>query len=622
MLQLDRHVPSPGVPEFNRRFRWLLAAVGVAFLILVGRLWQLQIIRGQEYYDQTTSNFRAEQFIPAVRGKILDRHGTVLVDNRPSFNVYVTPRSFNAEARAHFVRLLGLDEDQARKLRERIQRTRDRLRGFLALEDIHRDELALIAQSESALPGVGVRDVPHRHYLHGTLASHVLGYMNQISDVELESRRDEGYDDGDYIGRSGIERQWESYLRGRRGVERFVVDAHGRRKDDADARRLIEEPRLLPPVPGHNIVLTLDAGLQRAAEHAMREHAAGGIAVVEVATGRILALVSKPEFDPNVMTGNLSRAEEAMLESDPLKPFLDRTLRQHYFPGSTFKVFTALAGLESGAIAPHDRVYCDGTHELGKRVFHCTKGHGSVDLNQALQQSCDTYFWQLSERLGIDRIAQMAEQFGFGAPTGLGLNGDVPGVIPSKAWYDKRGGFRIGYALNTAIGQGDTNVTVLQLALAYAAVANGGDLWVPQLVERVENAAGKTVAEYPPRLRRHIDLGERGLAAVRRALHDAVNVKGGTAFASRDADIKVAGKTGTAQVGKLYRNLKETGWNPEFDHAWFAGYAPVEKPEIAFVVLVEHGGHGGRAAAPVAMEIVRAHFHQPAPVEPGAEAGP
>lgn len=620
MLQLDRHVPSPGVPEFNRRFRWLLVVVGVAFLALLGRLWQLQIIRGQEYYDQTTSNFRAEQFIPAVRGKIVDRKGTVLVDNRPSFNVYVTPRSFDARARANFVRLLGLDEDQARKLGERIARTRDRLRGFLVLEDIDRDQLALIAQSESDLPGVSVRDVPHRHYLHGTLASHVLGYLNQISDTELESRRDEGYDEGDYIGRSGIERQWESYLRGRRGVERFVVDAHGRRKNDADALRLIEEPRLVPPVAGHDIVLTLDADLQRLAEHAMGDRPAGGIAVVEVTTGRVLALVSKPEFDPNIMTGNLSRAEEAMLESDPLKPFLDRTLRQHYFPGSTFKVFTALAGLEAGAITPHDRVYCDGTHELGKRVFHCHKGHGSMDLNGALQQSCDTYFWTLSERIGIDRIAQMAEQFGLGAPTGLGLNGDVPGTIPTKAWYEKRGGFRIGYALNTAIGQGDTNVTVLQLALAYAAIANGGDLYVPQLALRVQNAAGKSVAEYPPRLRRHIDLGERALAAVRRGLYSVVNEKGGTAFSLRDREIVVAGKTGTAQVGKLYRNVKETGYSTDYDHAWFAGYAPAEDPQIAFVVLVEHGGHGGAAAAPVAMEIVRGYFHK-TPVMPADDPG-
>jgi penicillin-binding protein 2 len=621
MLQLDRHVPSPGVPELQRRFRWLIAVVAVAFLVLIGRLWQLQILRGDEYFEQATNNYRAEQWMPAVRGKILDRHGTVLVDNRPSFNVYVTPRSFNAEARERFVKLLGLDEEQAAKLASRLARTRDRMRGFLVLEDIGREQLALIAQSQQELPGVSVRDVPHRQYLHGLLASHVLGYLNQIGDAELEARRDEGYDEGDYIGRTGIEKQWESYLRGKRGIERFVIDALGRRQDDAAALALIEEPRFMPPVPGHDIVLTLDAGLQRIAEQALAEVPAAGIAVVEVDTGRILALVSKPGFDPNIMTGKLTRAEEAMLTSDPLKPFLDRTLRQHYFPGSTFKVVTALAALEAGVVTPHDRVYCDGKHELGGRVFNCHAVHGSVDLDLALARSCDTYFWEMAERLGIDRIARMAEELGFGAPTGLGLNGDIPGVIPDKAWYAARGGYRIGYALNTAIGQGNTTVTVLQLALAYAAIGNGGRLYVPQIVQRVQAAGGRTVVEYAPRVRRELAVSAESLAAVQHGLDAAVNVRGGTAFSMRIREIPVAGKTGTAQVGKLYRNVKETGYSTDYDHAWFAGYAPAVSPKIAFAVIIEHGGHGGSVAAPVAMRIVRGYFGA-ASAEAMGEVGP
>jgi penicillin-binding protein 2 len=494
------------------------------------------------------------------------------------------------------------------------------MRGFLVLEDIDRDQLALIAQSQQELPGVTVRDVPHRHYLHGALASHLLGYLNQIGEAELEARRDEGYDEGDYIGRSGIERQWESYLRGKRGVERFVIDALGRRKEGPETAGLIEEPRLVPPVPGHNIVLTIDADLQRAAEHALAEIPAAGIAVVEVDTGRVLALVSKPGFDPNVMSGKLTRAEEAMLTSDPLKPFLDRTLRQHYFPGSTFKIVTALAALEAGVATPHDRVYCDGKHELGGRVFNCHGSHGWVDLDLALAKSCDSYFWEMAERLGIDRVARMAEELGFGAPTGLGLNGDIPGVIPDKAWYAARGGYRIGYALNTAIGQGNTTVTVLQLALAYAAIGNRGSLYVPQIVRRIESAAGRVVADYPPRIRRVLAVSEPAIAAVHGGLVAAVNQRGGTAFASRIPGLAVAGKTGTAQVGKLYRNLKESGYNTSYDHAWFAGYAPAEEPKIAFAVIVEHGGHGGAVAAPVAMEIVRSYFGmattQAAEVEP------
>ena len=615
MLQLDRHVPSPGVPEFHKRFGWLVGVVAVAFVLIVGRLWQLQVVRGERYFQQSTSNFKAEQWIPAVRGKILDRNRTVLVDNRPSFNVYVTPRSFNADVRGRFVRLLQLRSDEEDDLGQKLARARDRMHPLLVLEDVTRDRLALIEQASADLPGVEVRDAPHRNYLFGKLGAHVLGYLNQIGDTELELRRGEGYEEGDAIGRSGIEKQWENYLRGKRGVERFVVDAHGNRKEGQNAADLIGSlgddlggPRFVPPAAGHNVVLTLDANLQRVAEKAIAQHPAGAVAVVEVATGRILALVSRPSFDPNVMTGHLSRADEARMEADELKPFLDRTLRQHYYPGSTFKFVTALAGLAEGAITPEDRIVCNGIHELGGRIFHCDKDHGSVAMTEAIGQSCDVYFWRLAEKIGIDKIAAAAEKFGFGQPTGLGLNGDIPGNVPWKAWYESRGGFRIGYTLNTAIGQGDVTVTVLQLALAYAALANGGDLWVPQIVERVETAGGDAVAEYPPRLRRHIDIARSALAAVKRGLWSVVNEKKGTAYSTRNADVAVAGKTGTAQVGKLYRNRSEVGWDPERDHAWFAGYAPASDPKIAFVVLVEHGGKGGRVAAPVAMEIVRGYF--------------
>jgi penicillin-binding protein 2 len=608
MLQLDRHVPSPGVPEFNRRFGWLVGAVALVFLVLVGRLWQLQVVRGEKYFQQSTNNFKAERWIPAVRGKLLDRHGQVMVDNRPSFNLYVTPRYFTAESRDNLVELLGLTPAQATELHDRLARARDRAHEVLVLEDIDRDRLALITQAQNDLPGVQVRDVPHRNYLEGTLAAHVLGYMNQIGDQELAERRDEGYEEGDYIGRYGIEKLWENYLRGKRGVERFVVDARGNRKEDKDAAQLIDGPRFVPPVSGHNVVLTIDADLQRIAERALRDHPAAGVAVVEVATGRILALVSKPAFDPNQMTGHLTRAEEAQLEADPYKPFLDKTLRQHYYPGSTYKFVTAIAGLEDQAVVPDDRVHCNGAYVLGKRAFHCTKDHGSVNLIEAIAQSCDVYFWHLAEKLGMDKISRVAEDFGFGAPTGLGMNGDVPGHIPWKTWYDAHGGYRLGYTLNTAIGQGDTDVTILQLALAYAALANGGNLWVPQIVERVETASGKIVATYPPTLRHHVAASQKTLSIVARGLWGVVNDKKGTAYAARDAGLAVAGKTGTAQVGKLVRYKDDGAWDPERDHAWFAGYAPAQDPKIAVVVLIEHGGHGGHVAAPVAMEILRGYF--------------
>jgi penicillin-binding protein 2 len=609
MLILDRHRPSPGVPELNRRFAWLVGVVAAAFLVLVGRLWQLQIIRGESYFQRSTHNFVKERWLPAVRGKIKDRRGVVLTDNRPAYNVYVTPRYFTAESQERLVRLFGLSDSEARALAEKVTaaRKKDRFHAVLVFEDVDRDHLALVEQARADLPGVEVHDVPHRAFLYGTLGAHILGYMNQVTAEEVEAHRDEGYEEEDYIGRYGIEKQWEHYLRGKKGIERYVVDARGQRQPDAEAEQLLSGERFVPPVPGHNIVLTIDVELQRIAERALRNHPAGGIAVVEVQTGRVLALVSKPAFDPNIMTGHLTRAAEAQLEADPYKPFLDKTLRQHYYPGSTYKFITAIAALEDGLLTPEDRIICHGYHELGQRTFRCTKAHGSVGLYEAMAQSCNVYFWRAAEKVGMDRLAEVATDFGFGAPTGIGLNGDVPGRVPWKSFYEQRGGFRIGYTLNTAIGQGDTEVTVLQLALAYAALANGGDLWVPQLVERVETADGKTVAEYPPTLRRKLKVSPRTLEAVRHGLWGVVNDPKGTAHSETINGIAVAGKTGTAQVRKLQKQPGED-WHPFKDHAWFAGYAPAEEPRVAIVVLVEHGGKGGHVAAPIAMEVLRGYF--------------
>ncbi|MFH0900935.1 MAG: penicillin-binding transpeptidase domain-containing protein, partial [Pseudomonadota bacterium] len=313
-----------------------------------------------------------------------------------------------------------------------------------------------------------------------------------------------------------------------------------------------------------------------------------------------------PSFDPNVMTGRLSREEEAEMHADPHLPFIDRTLRQHYFPGSTYKFVAAAAAVEEGLVSPTDRVFCRGYHELGRRTFRCPKPHGSVSLYEAMTQSCNVYFWHLAEIAGIDRLAKVARDFGFGAPTGLGLNGDVPGNVPVKAWYEKRGGFRIGYTLNTAIGQGDTEVTVLQLALAYAAIANGGDLWVPQVVDRIETATGETIMKYEPKLRRKLPLSAKTLELIGKGLWGVVNDPRGTAFHVRPDDVTVSGKTGTAQVRRLQRR-GDSVWHDYRDHAWFVCYAPSESPDIAVAALVEHGGKGGAVAAPIAMQVVRSY---------------
>lgn len=633
-LGLIRSAPGAGaaLPELGRRLRWVIVVVGLAFAGLSVRLWQLQVVRGDQYYEQTVSNVVHERYLPSIRGKILDRRGEPLADNRPAFNIYVTPAKLTPEVAERLTRLLGLSEDEVARMHQRVEASsqRNRRAPALVFEDQTRERAALIKQAGFQLPGVEVHDEPYRYYPQGALAAHLVGYMNQMTNEEYAELAPQGYEPSELVGRYGLERAWENYLRGKKGIERFAVNARGQRIPAEEAAGLIQGPTVVEPVAGHNLVLTLDAELQRLAERAVRRHAAAAVAVVEVDTGRILTLVSKPSFEPNVMTGQLTRAEEALLNQDPRKPFIDKTLRQHYPPGSTYKFVTALAALEDGLVHPADQLLCQGSHKVGRQVFHCTSSHEHVDLVEAIQHSCNVYFWKLSELVGIDRMAEIALDFGMGAPTGLGLNGDVAGRVPTRAWYEERTTFKIGYTINAATGQGDVEVTVMQLAMAYAALANGGRLYVPQVVERIETAGGETVVAFEPKLRRQVAASPANLELLRRGMWMTVNALGGTAHDYARSDvIEFAGKTGTAEVRSRRKQqedeLELRDWHPSRSHAWFAGYAPASDPEIAIVVLIEHGGQGGKVAGPVARQILEGYFQEvvgrAAPAQEAARAG-
>ncbi len=631
---LLRNAPGvgPALPELRSRLRWVAAVVLLSFLGLGARLWQLQIVRGEEYYEQTLSNVVHQRFLPSIRGKILDRRGEPLADNRPAFNIYVIPSRFDDQTAKRLTRLLGLDEDEVATMHKRVEagRERSRRQPVMIFEDQGRERAALIKQTSFQLPGVEVHNEPYRTYPQDGLAAHLIGYMNQMTADEYTDLGPQGYEPSELVGRYGLEKAWENYLRGKKGIERFAVNARGQRIADEEAADLIEDDAVIEPVAGHNLVLTLDAELQRIAERAVRSHPAAAVAVVEVDTGRIRALVSKPSFEPNTMTGHLTRQEEALLNQDPRKPFIDKTLRQHYPPGSTYKFVAALAALEEGVIDSEERLVCPGSHKLGRQVFRCTSAHEHVNLLEAIQHSCNVYFWKLAEQVGIDRMSQVALEFGFGAPTGLGLNGDVPGRVPTRAWYEQRTTFKIGYTINAATGQGDVEVTVLQLAMAYAALANGGSLYVPQVVERIETAGGEAVVSYQPKLRRKLSSDPQHLALLQQGMWMVVNEPGGTAHDyARSELVEFAGKTGTAEVRTRRKRRGEEepeyrGWHPNRSHAWFAGYAPASDPEIAIVVLIEHGGQGGKVAGPVAQRIIEGYFEtrpdsQPTP---GPQAAP
>jgi penicillin-binding protein 2 len=604
------------LPEIRQRARYFIAFVGLAFTALAARLFYLQVVEGDTYYKVTADSIVKTTVLPAIRGQIKDRKGRVLATTRPSYDIYVMPDQVTPEVYSRLRAVLG---NHAEALppwdvlqSEASDRKPGREKSILVAEDIPRDAMAALETSLDN-PGVKMVAAPRRHYPFGLLASHALGYMNEVSPDELKTRKDEGYRAGELIGRTGVERQWEPYLRGQKGYEKVVVDRRGLRRLDLQVEDIVEGPPRQEPSPGNTVVLSLDADAQKITERALRGARAAAVVVLEVETGRILAMASRPTFDPNVMSGKLSADAQARIRNDKLRPFLDKAVAETYNPGSTFKSISTLAGLEEKLITPDDHVRCGGFVTLGNRRFKCMKEHGSVALQQAVAQSCNVFFYELGARPGmLNRLARFATEFGLGAPAGLGLNNEQPGFVPTEEWHralaakDPNQGSLIGHALNTVIGEGSTRVTVLQMALLYAAIANGGKLWLPQLVERIESPGGQVTEEFPPRARRDVSVSAESLVILKRGLLGVVNEPKGTAYRARSHKFEIAGKTGTAQVSRPAHKKGEPPPAPyeTTAHAWFAGFAPASKPRIAFAVIIEHGGHGGDAAAPVAVEIV------------------
>jgi penicillin-binding protein 2 len=612
-------VQRSDVGEFRRRYSWLVLAVLLAFLGLGAKLVQLQIVEADLHRGQARRNITGEIRLATTRGVIRDANGKVLAANRPSYNVYVVPEAIDLKTTWPLAaQLMALDDAEKKSLEERIagiQATPSARRSqqILLKVDVDRNVVATLKTHEVDLPGIQVVPVPVRFYPYGAIGAHSIGYMREIDPDTLAKAEDQGYRAGDRIGAVGIERRWESYLRGERGLKKFVhwQRAHGNREEMEN--RFLEEPRTVEPIPGRDVSLTMDIELVAIIEKAMRGQLAGSVVVIDVRTGRILAALSKPGFDANVVSGgngtDAIREAFTKLYSDPLKPTLDKTISAAYPPGSTYKPFSALAALADHLITPDTRVDCHGGYEFGRRFFRCTGVHRSVNLYQAIVQSCNTYFYSLGEQIHIDRLAEIGTEFGFGVKTGVGINPEARGRMPTKAWYTRRqkGGYRGGFTLLAAIGQGATTVSVTQLALAYAALANGGTLYQPQVVRSIETSDGTIVQEFPPRVRRIIDIDPERMGLIHQALRGVVFEKKGTANKEKLPEVDMAGKTGTAQVTHVTPKGVDPDktWYFNRDHAWFAGYAPSESPEIAIVVMIEHGGGGGLNAVPIAMRVVR-----------------
>ena len=583
---------TAGREAWRRRVLSLAAAVGVAFVGLVGQLWYLQVLEGVKLQEMSDKNRIRIRPVAAPRGILFDRNGLALVDNRPAFTLSLIPRELE-DRDTVLARLSVLLKIPMRELEESLERVpTDSFRPVRVRRGLTLEEVTKIEERKLELPGVLVEVEPQRVYPTSTFAAHLLGYVREVSDEQMKQGR---YRRGDMIGQSGLERMLDEYLRGRDGGERVEVDALG---------RPVQVMRREEPDPGAQVITTVDRRVQEAAERAMAGRS-GAVIVLDPRNGDILAMTSSPAFALDRLTGNLDRDEWLKVVRDPLTPLMNRALQSQYAPGSVFKVIVAAAGLQEGSLTPMDRTYCNGEFHLGQWAFKDWKegGHGHVDTRSAIMQSCNIFFYQSGLKVGPAAIARYAQAFGLGAPTGIDLGGEKPGLVPFLDGRRRGDGrkWQAGDTVNMSIGQGQLLVTPMQVARMMSAVANGGILWRPRLVQRVERVDGTLAYSSSSKMTGRVDLSPVVWAFLRHALSGVVN-EGGTGAAARIPGVEVAGKTGTAQ------SVAKSDSTKGQDHAWFASFAPVQDAEVVVVVFVERGGKGGQVAAPIARQIYQAIF--------------
>ncbi len=582
--------------SIQRRVMVMSAMVCVAVIAIVCQLWYLQVLEGGRFQEASDKNRIRIRPIAAPRGILFDRTGAPLVDNRPAFTLSLIPRELDrdlARRDAALGRLSVLMQIPYQELLDAVTRVSSdsflpvRIRRGLTMEDV-----AKVEEWKLELPGVIVEVEPQRAYPTSRFAAHLLGYVREANDEQLKGGR---YRRGDMVGQSGLERLLDEFLRGKDGGERIEVDAMGR------PVRLIQSTE---PHPGAQVITTVDRRIQEAAERAM-DGQAGSVVVMDPRNGDVLAMVSTPAFEIDQFTGTIQADAWRRVVQDPQHPLLNRTIQSTYAPGSIFKIVVAAAGLQEGTITPGDRVRCDGEFHLGAWTFRDWKkeGHGTVDLMSAMRQSCNIYFYEKGLKVTGPVIARYAGMFGFGQATGIDLLGERFGLIPRPKARKGRNAatFHAGDTVNMSIGQGQLLVTPMQVARFMSAVANGGVLWKPRLVQRIERPERGVVWSDAGTVNGHVDLSPAVWALLRQSLWAVVN-DDGTGGGARIPGLDIAGKTGTAQT--IANSKSDKGQ----DHAWFASFAPVNAAEVVVVVMVERGGKGGQVAAPIARQILNAIF--------------
>jgi penicillin-binding protein 2 len=632
--------------QLRPRLQAMVLLVLLAFTVLLGRLCQLQVLEGEHYARRAERNFIDTIEAPAPRGRIFDAADRPLASNRPAYTLYVTPRprvvveTDDPRKKSQTGTRVGLteaqidqvadlidfvDRDDRAAFEDKIRSRRDGDAGFYPIavrSNLTWAEYARIQTRKSALGDwLEIRESARRYYPAGELTAFITGYVGEITPDGL-ARSGGSYRPGDRVGKTGVERLWENYLRGRPGKRSRVVDNRHREVKDPPPEARAALPPDEDPIPGQDIYLTLDLSLQQVAADAFADKPAGALVAMDPSSGKILAMLSVPAIDPNRWQQPIGRDQYVAWSKSPLKPFIDRTVQEHYFPGSTYKVVSALAALDDPTFDPEEEITCDGYVNYGGRKFKCTHKHGPVDLEQAIVQSCNVYFYNLAidKNLGLEAMEKFARRLGLGERTGLGLNSEAKGRIPTEAFEAREGTYQRGVRLNSAIGQGNVTATVLQVAVMYSAIANGGRVMTPYLVDRIYTADGRLVFQSVPKQRSDLDpLPAADRDRIHAGLVGVVNSELGTAYSERLGDIVVAGKTGTAQVGATDRKAPLDGFDTTQDHAWFAAYAPADDPQIVVVAFVEHGGVGADAAAPIVMQVIEHYLGRARAGQPGAQ---
>ncbi|HEX7831223.1 MAG TPA: penicillin-binding protein 2 [Thermoanaerobaculia bacterium] len=600
------------------RINAVLWGIVAAFVFLAGSFWFVQGVQAEKYRGLSEANALRQIEIPAKRGLIMDRTGKILADNQPAYTLEVDRVVMKPLLKADKARreklfgflsqVLQLPVPEIAARWEKSSKGVPTTRPFTIAEDLSMSQVASIQAQSIAFPEVNVVPVQKRNYPYNTMAAHVLGFIGEVNDKDI--RQNAELEQGDLIGKRGVELMYDQYLRGKGGAEYWEYDADGRRLSEY-------VPARKQPVPGDNIYLTVDFELQRRAEQYFIENEMVGAAVaLDPRNGEVLAMVSSPAYNPNVYSRRFTPEVYKTIQSNPFKIELNRAIQGLYSPGSVFKVVMAMAGLSEGVVAPDTHFSCGGSGIFFGRRFRCWKkeGHGSVDVERALMVSCDIYFYQTGAKLGVDKIKEYANKLTFGEISHIDLDGERAGLVPSTQWAREKQHRKwyLSETISVAIGQGPLIVTPLQVANMTAAVANGGKVFQPHVaryVDRVQPDGSYKRFRVPSRVIHEVPLSPKALQEVRQGLWDVVNAQGGTGANARVEGLNVAGKTGSVQVIAYSGWIKATSLPFKYrDHAWFASFAPADNPQMVVVVFVEHGGAGGADAAPLARLLYESRF--------------